>query len=78
VSVKYRVIERLRNVYPVVALCRILEVSRSGYYNWRYRIYGSHADAWLEQQILPVRSKHISHTAIVASANGFENIRGFT
>ena len=28
---KYRVIERLRNVYPVVALCRILEVLRSTY-----------------------------------------------
>lgn len=51
-SVKYRVIERLRNVYPVVALCRILEVSRSGYYDWRYRMQESHADAWLEQQIL--------------------------
>lgn len=51
-SAKYRVIERLRNVYPVVALCRILEVSRSGYYDWRYRMQESHADAWLEQQIL--------------------------
>jgi putative transposase len=35
--VKYGRIHELRQVYPVVAMCRVLDVSESGYHAWRKR-----------------------------------------
>jgi len=52
VRAKYRVVERLRNKYPVQSLCRILEITRSGYYAWRKRIYDPDQDAWLKKQVM--------------------------
>lgn len=34
---RYRAVEELRADYPVVRLCRLVEVSTSGYYGWRSR-----------------------------------------
>ena len=34
---RYRCIDRRRAVYPVRMMCRLLKVSRSGYYAWRVR-----------------------------------------
>lgn len=44
---KYRVIERFRNVYPIQEMCQIFEVSRSGYYAWRKRQGRKAKDQWL-------------------------------
>jgi transposase InsO family protein len=35
--VRYACIDRRRNQYPVRMMCRLLQVSRSGYYAWRIR-----------------------------------------
>jgi len=35
--VKYRFIQLQRAHFPVAALCRVLEVSKSGYYDWLAR-----------------------------------------
>ena len=37
VSVKYGLIKEWRQHYPVSALCRVWEVSESGYYAWLNR-----------------------------------------
>jgi putative transposase len=34
---KYRAVQHQRQQYPIEALCRALQVSRSGYYAWRMR-----------------------------------------
>ena len=34
---RYRCIHRRRSQYPVNMMCRVLKVSRSGYYAWRVR-----------------------------------------
>ena len=36
---KYRVIERFRGKYSVDAMCKVFEVTRSGYYAWRVSEY---------------------------------------
>lgn len=46
-KLKYRIIERFREKYSISAMCRILEVSRSGYYDWRKRIQQVSKDQWL-------------------------------
>ena len=46
-TLKYRVIERFREKYPVNAMCEVFEVSRSGYYAWRKRQSRPVKDQWL-------------------------------
>ena len=50
-KLKYRVIERFREKYSVSAMCRVLEVSRSGYYDWRKRIGKKSKKQWLVDAI---------------------------
>jgi putative transposase len=47
VKLKYRVIERFRGKYSMEAMCKIFEVSRSGYYSWRNRQDKERKDQWL-------------------------------
>ncbi len=51
-KLKYRVIERLRGQYSIEAMCRILEVSRSGYYAWHNRQEKVPRDQWLVDLIV--------------------------
>lgn len=46
-KLKYRVIERFRGKYPIEAMCKVFEVSRSGYYAWRKRQNRQPKDQWL-------------------------------
>jgi len=51
--VKYACIERFRSEFPIVLMCRVLDVSMGAYYAWRRREQGAREreDAWLLHQI---------------------------
>lgn len=49
---KYRVIERFHNIYPIVTMCEVFEVSRSGYYAWRKKQEKTPKDQWLVDLIV--------------------------
>ena len=51
IKVKYQVIHRHRNEYPVSVMCKFFEVSRSGYYDFVKRIGQPEHDAELAIQI---------------------------
>ena len=51
-KLKYRVIERFRDKYPIEAMCELFEVSRSGYYAWRKRQQQEPKDQWLADLIM--------------------------
>ena len=51
IKVKYQVIHRHRNEYPVSVMCKFFEVSRSGYYDFVKRISQPEHDAELASQI---------------------------
>ena len=50
-KVKYQVIYRHRNEYPVAVMCEFFEVSRSGYYDFVKRIGQPEHDAEIARQI---------------------------
>lgn len=57
---KYQFIEAHREEYPVSVLCETLEVSESGYYDWRKRPMSQHvrSDAQLAEQIRVIYQVH--------------------
>ena len=59
-KVKYEVIQRHEKEYPITVMCRILGVSRSGYYDFLKRANGGERDAELAEQIrhCQERSRH--------------------
>lgn len=56
-KLKYRAIERFRGKYSVEAMCKVFEVSRSGYYAWRNRQGKENKDQWLVDLITGIQSK---------------------
>src|SRR2546427_3942919 len=57
---KYQFIEQHKHEFPVVVMCRVLEVSESGYYAWRKRPACQHQreDAHITQKIRQVFELH--------------------
>ena len=56
-KVKYAVIYRHRNEYPVSVMCKFFEVSRSGYYAFLKRLERPESDAALARKIEQCQSK---------------------
>lgn len=56
-KLKYRVIERFRGKYPIGLMCRMFEVSRSGYYAWRKRQGKPAKDQWLVDLIIDCQQR---------------------
>ena len=57
---KYQCIEQYKQEFPVVAMCRVLEISESGFSAWRKRPACQRAreDAQLTQEIQQVFERH--------------------
>ena len=56
-KLKYRVIERFRGTYTVEEMCRVFQVSRSGYYSWRARQNKFPKDQWLIDLVIECQKK---------------------
>ena len=56
-KLKYRVIERFRGTYSVEEMCRVFQVSRSGYYSWRVRQSKPSKDQWLIDVVVECQQK---------------------
>ena len=50
-------IERFRGTYAVEEMCKVFQVSRSGYYSWRVRQNKAPRDQWLVDLILECQQK---------------------
>ena len=57
VKLKYRVIERFRGTYAMDGMCKVFQVSRSGYYSWRARQNEVAKDQWLIDLIIECQQK---------------------
>jgi len=55
--VKYAFIEKHENEYRVSSMCRVMQVSRSGYYTWRDR--PARSDAAKNELLSQIRRVHV-------------------
>jgi putative transposase len=64
---RYICIDRRRNQYPVMMMCRLLQVSRSGYYAWRVRAESQRAKTDREL-IKRIRQIHADSDGVYGAA----------
>jgi hypothetical protein len=64
--VRYACIDRRRDDYPVRMMCRLLQVSASGYYAWRARPESSRAER--DRELMPkIRRVHEASKGVYGS-----------
>lgn len=57
-SIKYRVIHRFRDKYPITQMCEFFQVSRSGYYYWSHNHEREDKDKWIADLIASCQEKN--------------------
>lgn len=57
---RYQFIDQQKKAYPVTLMCTVLEVSKTGYYDWRQRTPGPRAlsNQHLDRQIQAIYTRH--------------------
>ena len=57
---RYQFIDAMKNTWPISLMCKLLEVSRPGYYCWRDRLNGQQADSnkKLDERIQEIYEDH--------------------
>ena len=71
---KYRVIDRCREAYPIRLMCRCLKVSPSGYYGWCDRPMSPRARE--NQRLLErIRVLHAESDGILGAGRIWEDLR---
>jgi len=71
---KYRTIDRCRDAFEVRMMCRNLEVSHSGYYDWRER-EPSARDRANEQLLGHIRSFHTDSDGVMGAPRIWEELQ---
>ena len=71
---KFQMIQRCRDMFPIRLMCRCLRVSPSGYYGWPTRPASSRAQ---ENRRLLARIRHLhrEHDGVVGSPRIWEELR---
>jgi putative transposase len=72
--VKYRLIERCRDAFPVRLMCRCLRVSPSGYYGWRDRPASGRAQA-NQRLLVHIRALHAESDGVLGSPRMWDELR---
>ena len=71
---KYRMIDRCRNVFPIRLMCRCLRVSASGYYGWAAR--GPSARSQENARLLTrIRQLQTDSDGVIGSPQLWEDLR---
>jgi transposase InsO family protein len=71
---RYAFIEDHRTTWPIAIQCRVLAVSRSGYYKWRRRPVSERAKR-RESLTAQIRKFHVGHHASYGSPRVFRELR---
>ena len=71
---KYVMIERCRDAFPVRMMCRCLRVSPSGYYGWRKRPASRRQQA-NQRLLVRIRSLHAESDGVFGSPRMWEELR---
>jgi hypothetical protein len=71
---KYRMIQRCRDAFPIRMMCRCLRVSPSGYYGWVTRPPSGRAQE-NARLLARIRTLHADHDGVVGSPRIWEDLR---
>lgn len=71
---KYRMIQRCREVFPIRLMCRCLRVSASGYYGWATRPPSARTQA-NARLLARIRRLHAEQDGVVGSPRIWEDLR---
>jgi len=72
--VKFRMIQRCRDGFPIRLMCRCLRVSASGYYGWATRT-PSRRTAENARLVRRMRELHTEHDGVIGSPRMWEELR---
>ena len=71
---KFQMIQRCRDLFPIRLMCRCLRVSPSGYYGWATRPASSRAQE-NRRLLARIRALHREHDGVVGSPRIWEDLR---
>src|SRR5581483_9587345 len=71
---KYRMIQRCREAFPIRLMCRCLRVSASGYYGWATRPPSARAQE-NARLVARMRDLHTQHDGVIGSPRRWEELR---
>ena len=74
VDVKFRMIQRCRDAFPIRLMCRCLRVSASGYYGWATRSPSTRAQE-NARLVARMRDVHTQHDGVIGSPRMWEALR---
>jgi putative transposase len=74
IAMKYRMIQRCREAFPIRMMCRCLRVSPSGYYGWATRPPSGRAQE-NARILVRIHQLHAEHDGVVGSPRIWEDLR---